>query len=137
MFFEKNLAYDLSLFETGAHKNQNPIPSTKNILNFPVKRNKKTYLKISRLLSILLASFIVLLFSVKIINGQIELSELTQQVYNINRSLEEDKNTETQLKIKLECKLSLSDIEHYSKKNLKMQKPENDQIEYIRVSEDK
>ncbi|MDR0404216.1 MAG: hypothetical protein LBH37_00165 [Oscillospiraceae bacterium] len=133
MSFKKNLAYDLSLFE--AEKENKQALVRDNVIRLPVEKSKKLAFRAGagKISLTLLALTTTLAFSITIINSQIELSELTEEIYKLNKNLEEDKNTETRLKISFESKLSLRDVEEYSKEILKMQKPENSQIEYINI----
>ena len=70
-----------------------------------------------------------------IIHGQVQLTELNQQISNAQNNLEEQQSLYTQLEMKVDASISTSVVEDYAQNNLGMTKVENSQKEFIALSE--
>ena len=70
-----------------------------------------------------------------IIKGQVELTELNQQIASAQVKLEETKSEYTQMQAKMEASLSTAAIEKYAQEHLGMSKATAQQKEYISLSE--
>lgn len=131
----RNLAYDLSVFEEVA-----PKPKKDNILNLPQKRiREKRALQHKRAKMILvtavaIVSFVSLLVTFTIVNNQIKLTELTSKIQNVEKNLQEKESLEVQLKVKNESNFPLSKVEEVAVNELGMAKTDPSQIEYINLS---
>lgn len=125
-FNNRNVAYDLSLFEESTKKN--------NIVRLPKKSHaKKT--KINVLHAVVFGISIV--FTVGIVGtfvcSQVQLNELTAKIAAEEKALSESESAYTQLQVKSETKMSLSVIENFAANNLDMTKLDPSQIEYINL----
>ena len=69
------------------------------------------------------------------IYGQVRLSELTNEINLSTNELSEKQSVYTQLKMKSQSKLSLQTVEEYAEAQLGMRKIEQNQVEYISLSE--
>lgn len=130
---EKNLAYDISLFEE--HK---PVDVKKdNILELP-KNN--TNLKVKSKNHIMTLIFTVLTFSLSVaivgtmVFNQVQLTEITDKTNKITKQLEESRSEHTQLQMKVNEKLAPGMVEEYAKNKLLMEKTNPCQVEYFSLS---
>lgn len=129
---EKNLAYDLSLFDTAMEKEKN------NIVELPVVKNKvrtKQKLSLMNIITMSLLSVAMITVVSTLVFSQVLLTELTENIACLTNELNEKQSIYTQLQMKADAKLSLKTVEEYSKNELGMSKIEASQIEYIRLSE--
>ncbi len=129
---EKNLAYDLSLFDATVKKEKN------NVVELPPFKNKvKTKQKLSLINMITISLLFVAMITVvsTLVFSQVLLTELTENIACLTNELNEKQSIYTQLQMKADAKLSLKTVEEYSKSELGMSKIEPSQIEYIRLSE--
>ncbi|MDR1253959.1 MAG: cell division protein FtsL [Oscillospiraceae bacterium] len=129
---EKNLAYDLSLFEAkpkGQKYRDNIVSLTKN----EEKKQKAKLRPATLILGVCSLAVSVSILGITVYN-QVQLSELTNKIYVAKKSLNESRNEYSQLKIELESQFSRENIEKYSIENLGMRKVDNTQIEYISLS---
>lgn len=132
-FREKNLAYDLSLFE----ENNQEKNKKDNILEIPQNKVVKSQ-KIGRLALLL----IITAFSLStiivglIVYNQVLLTEYTDKIHKASMQLSESKSLNTQLKMKVEAKLSPSIVEKYATEKLSMEKNNCCQVNYISLSTD-
>ncbi|MBQ0098019.1 MAG: septum formation initiator family protein [Oscillospiraceae bacterium] len=157
-FIDRNLAYDLRLFEVPREeKNRNTIKGKKeqkhtssaqhesaktekqnNVVELSpnttkrVKRRKSNFFKIG--VSFVLA-FVVIVAVVFIIRGQVQLTELNQQIADAKADLAEKQSIYTQLEMKVDASISTAVVEKYAQENLGMSKASNSQKEFISLSE--
>ena len=155
MFYDnRNLAYDIRLFEeeeirssrvATPQKTQADKPKKKQ-LNTKVdkksesekhsvkriKRRKNNFLNIS--LAVVFAVVIVAVVGL-IIHGQVQLTELNQQISAAQRDLEEQQSLYTQLEMKVDASISTAVVEKYAQEKLGMTKVTNSQKEFISLSE--
>ncbi|MDQ5983417.1 MAG: Cell division protein FtsL [Eubacteriales bacterium SKADARSKE-1] len=128
---EKNVAYDLSLFEEVTINQQD------NVLELPnkgSKTNKKRKTNPFFVLAVSIFSFICLGIVGTVVYNQVQLTELTANINSVTKKLNESEGVYTQLQVKTESNLSLSIVEDYAKNELKMSKIDPAQIEYISLS---
>lgn len=129
---EKNVAYDLSLFE------EVTINEQSNVLELPNKGSKTTYKpkKANPFLALAISIFSLISLGIvgTIVYNQVQLTELTANINSVTKQLNESEGIYTQLKVKAESNLSLSIVEDYAKNKLKMSKIDPSQIEYISLS---
>lgn len=122
----KNVAYDLSLFEEVKRKN--------NIVKLP-RKTPRAKAKINVVHALALGSLCIA--SVGIIGtfvyNQVQLNELTSKIFISQKALNESQSLYTQLLVKSESKMSLSVIEDYAINNLNMIKLEPSQVEYVNL----
>ncbi|MBQ3416307.1 MAG: hypothetical protein IJH32_00510 [Ruminococcus sp.] len=149
----RNLAYDLRLFEeteeqsasqeNGA-KDKDGLTENKDAAvrekkqNKKVKSVKKSKKKKSGVVGIVVAAILgvaVLVTVVSIIHGQVQLTELNQQIINARDDLSEKQSLYTQLEMKVDSGISTSVVEQYAQDNLSMSKASNSQKEFINLSE--
>ncbi len=130
-FNEKNVAYDLSVFEeVSPQKND-------NILKLPKKSLKKNQAHKGKLTStfyLCATVFLSLMAILMIISNQIQLTELASEIQAAEKQLKESQSVYTQLSVKNEADFSLTKVEEYAKNELGMRKTDPSQIEYINLS---
>lgn len=124
----RNLAYNLPLSEEVKRRK-------KNVVKFPKKELLRRQMR-ARLItgaatiaSLTAAIGVVTVF----INGQVKLTELTEQTTKLSNELKESENVYTQLSMKRESNHSLDKIASKASDDLGMEKIEGSRIEYINV----
>ena len=131
---KQNTAYDFSLFEP-QRKELPRKPS--NVIELPsqqLEENRRPKRKSFRLV----ATFCFMAFMVSILGtlvyGQVQLTELTEQLNSATKQMEEQKSLHTQLKVKSDSRMPLQAAEVYAKDRLGMSKITYAQVECIKLS---
>ena len=155
MYYDnRNLAYDLHLFEqeeirssvVKTPEKEQEVKPTKKKQNTKVdakskdengsvkriKRRKNNFLSISMV--VVFAAVIMAVVGL-IIHGQVQLTELNQQISAAQKNLEEQKSLYTQLEMKVDASISTAVVEKYAQENLGMSKVSNAQKEFVSLSE--
>ncbi|MBQ8057483.1 MAG: hypothetical protein IJ275_04005 [Ruminococcus sp.] len=154
MFYDnRNLAYDIRLFEEEEIRSSKVEAPQKKHADKPkkqqntkvdnkskseshsvkrIKRRKNNFLNIS--LAVVFAVVIVAVVGL-IIHGQVQLTELNQQISAAQGALEEQQSLYTQLEMKVDASISTAVVEKYAQENLGMTKVSNSQKEFISLSE--
>ena len=131
----RNLAYDLSVFEEVAPKRKKD-----NIVSLPQKEisEKRAYeqkrAKMVLIIAAAVVSIVSLLVTFTIVNNQIKLTELTSKIQTVEKKITEGESLEVQLKAKNESNFPLSKVEEVAKNDLDMVKTDPSQTEFINVS---
>lgn len=130
-----NEAYDFTLFEP---KRQQEVPQRKsNIIELPkekLEENRRTRNNPLKAVSGFLALAVMLGMVGTMVYGQVQLTELTDQLNSTTKILNENKSVYTQLKMKSDSQLSLETVENYATQKLGMKKIEQNQIEPVELS---
>ncbi len=130
-----NAAYDFALFEP---KRQQEVPQKKNnIIELPkekLEQNRKAKVNPVKALSGFLALAVIFGMVTTIVYGQVQLTELTEQLNVATKTLDENQSVYTQLKMKSDSQLSLQSVEDYATNKLGMKKIEQSQVEPIELS---
>ena len=71
---------------------------------------------------------------VSIIHGQVQLTELNQQIANAKAELAEQQSLHTQLQMKVDSSISTAVVEEYARDKLNMNKAANSQKEFVNLS---
>ena len=148
-YYNPNAAYDLELFDDDANGTSAPKiekePAVKKKVNKKKKQEKKV-VKIPesdiyrsrrrkhnplKLAVGTIAAAVVTIIIGTIIVGQVQLTELNQSIITAEAALEDAQSVYTQNQMKLEAKLSKSEIEAYAKDELGMTKAANSQKEFV------
>lgn len=128
---EKNLAYDMSLFEERKYIDE----KKDNILILPkkkVKINRKNKLR-TMLVAAVTFSFSVAIVGAILFN-QAQLAEFTDKTNQLSKQLEECRSENTQLQMKIKERFSPEEVENYATSNLDMKKTSPSQVEYFSLS---
>ncbi len=144
-YMDTDRGYDLSLFESegSAARKKKAAPKTHQVkknnvieLSAPMfdKSERRKHNVGSIILGFVCAAVITLCVGF-IIKGQVELTELNQQIASAHTQLEEVKSEYTQMQAKMEASLSTAAIEKYAQQELGMSKATAQQKEYISLSE--
>ena len=144
-YMDADRGYDLSLFESegnAARKKKAAVRKPQAKKNNVIELNMPEYDKAERrkhnigsiVLGFVCAAVITLCVGF-IIKGQVELTELNQQIASAQVTLEETKSEYTQMQAKMEASLSTAAIEKYAQQHLGMSKATAQQKEYISRSE--
>ena len=91
--------------------------------------------RIGRIALIVAAALAVIVIVVSIIHGQVQLTELNQEIINARAELAEKQSVYTQLEMKVDSSISTTAVEQYAKETLNMTKAANSQKEFISLSE--
>lgn len=70
-----------------------------------------------------------------IIHGQVQLTELDQEIADAKAQLAEQQSIYTQLEMKVDSSISTTVVEEYAEKELKMNKAANSQKEFVNLSD--
>ena len=141
----RNAAYDLSLFDDSSdyvpgsaaperkeevHKKQERKRRKNNVVSLPKEELQKKFKIALGTVSGAAATIIIGI----IIVGQVRLTELNQEVITAKETLANAQSVYTQTQMKLESKLSTSDIEKYAEDKLGMTKATNTQKEFVTLA---
>lgn len=131
-----NAAYDFALFEP--KRQQQAVPQKKNnIIELPkekLEQNRRTRVNPAKAISGFLAMAIMLGMVGTIVYGQVQLTELTDQLNAATKTYDENKSVYTQLQMKSNSQLSLQAVEDYATSKLGMKKIEQSQVQPIELS---
>lgn len=149
-----NLAYDLTLFEEpyvdgtsaklrkksseGAVARDDSSQENQDDARTPGKRRVKANRgrkKIGRIAFGVVLGIAVMAIIVSIIHGQVQLTELNQEIVDARSELAEKQSVYTQLEMKVDSSVSTTVVEQYAKDNLSMNKANNSQKEFVSLSE--
>ena len=130
-----NEAYDFTLFEP---KRQLEAPQKKsNIIELPqekLEENRRAKNNPLKILSGFMALLVMLGIVGTMVYGQVQLTELTDQLNKQTKTLNEQQNAYTQMKMKSDSQLSLETVENYATQKLGMKKIEQNQVVPIELS---
>lgn len=150
VYDNRNLAYDLRLFEEEDYiyssstktkqtakvekkpEKKNTADASRKTRHKVIKRRKNNFFLIAGAVSFALAVVVVVSL---IIHGQVQLTELNQQIANANKSLEEKQSLYTQLEMKVDASISTAVVEDFAKRQLGMSKVANSQKEFVSLSQ--
>lgn len=129
-------AYDFELFEPKRKRKLQPHP--KQVIRLPreeLEKNRRPKHRAFKVISV--CTFLVVMLGIvgTFVYGQVRLSELTNEINSTTTELSEQESLYTQLKMKSQAKLSLETVEEYAETQLGMRKLEQNQVEYISLSE--
>lgn len=144
-YMDTDRGYDLSLFESegNAAKKKKAAPKANrsknnNVIELSAPQYDKSQRRKHNVGSIILGfacALVITLCVGFIIKGQVELTELNQQIASAQVQLEEVKSEYTQMQAKMEASISTAAIEKYAQEELGMSKATAQQKEYISLSE--
>lgn len=128
-------AYDFALFEP---KRRQEVPQKENnVIELPkekLEQNRRSALSPFKAVSGFLALLVMLGVVGSFVYGQVQLTELTEQLNTATKTLDENKSVYTQIKMKSDSQLSLQAVENYATNKLGMKKVEKGQVEPVAIS---
>lgn len=132
--YNEGTAYDISLFETPEveEKEESNIRKINKKKSTEVAVKKKNNKILNIVLGVSLSAVAVTLTGI-IIMGQVQLTELNQQISNAQSTLEEQQSLYVQTQMKVEAKYSSDLVEENAQGNLGMSKADSYQKEYIAI----
>ena len=151
-YSHSSLAYDLSLFEgdpdsdaeviedlpaeqKGSSKENNDDRERfKRSGRKARSKSKKRRTGVLRLSLIAVFGIAIAFIVVSIIHGQVQLTELNQEIVNAKAKLAEQQSVYTQLEMKVDSSISTPVVEEYAQNKLHMSKATNAQKEFINLS---
>ncbi len=127
----KNKSEDAAVSEGGAGSNQSITRTTIK------KRNKTSRRKrnIGRIAFGVILGIAVMAMIASIIHGQVQLTELNQEIIDARADLAEKQSVYTQLEMKVDSSVSTTVVEQYAKEHLSMNKANNSQKEFVSLSD--
>lgn len=144
MAYENNAAYKFDAFrdntapklpqkeKTEKKKQDNKVVTLPQEALIKIRRRKHNPFKL--FLGTVTAVIVTVIISAIII-GQVQLTEVNQQIINAEETLRNSQSAYTQNQMAIQSKLSTSEIEKYAQDKLGMSKAENVQKEYVSLSE--
>ncbi len=140
MAYTKTAAYDLSLFDTSAEKIKVKKKKEKRkteVVKLPqeelhkIRFRKRSPFKIAGgIVAVVAITAIV----ITIIMGQVQLTELNQEILTAQNTLADQQSIYTQTQMAVQSNLSTAEIQKYAEDNLGMTKASNTQMEFIELS---
>ena len=154
-----NLAYDFTLFEeqrrapaaamrgrakaedkpvgTGSKEkvNKASAPETSSGRKPRIKRLRRRKSNFIRIAAGVAFGLVAVFMIASIIHGQVQLTEMNQELADARAELSEKQSIYTELEMKVEAAISNSAVEQYAQENLHMTKASNSQKEFISLSE--
>lgn len=157
-YYRSSLAYDLTLFEESESDNASEIrddasqskgEKTAGSANRKDSRNRvrktktkksdkggrRRRSKLGRIIFGVVAGLLMAFVVVSIIHGQVQLTELNQEIADAKARLAEQQSIYTQLEMKVDSSISTTVVEDYAKNNLHMSKATNSQKEFVNLSD--
>lgn len=154
-YYRSSVAYDLTLFEESEADNVSGIEressenkseradggtrnSNKRDRNNRTKKNSKQKgrrSKLGRIIFGVVCGLLMAFVVVSIIHGQVQLTELNQEIADAKARLAEQQSIYTQLEMKVDSSISTTVVEDYAKNNLHMNKATNSQKEFVNLSD--
>ena len=155
-YYRSSLAYDLTLFEESEADNASEIEressgnkgeradggtrnsnkrDRNNRTKKDSKRNGRRRSKLGRIIFGVICGLLMAFVVVSIIHGQVQLTELNQEIADAKARLAEQQSIYTQLEMKVDSSISTTVVEDYAKNNLHMNKASNSQKEFVNLSD--
>lgn len=152
-YSRSSLAYDFTLFEddgraqargkrardraaeSESDPKQNTGGETGSEREGSVKRVRRRKSNFVRIAAAVVFGAAVVFIVASIIHGQVQLTELNQEIVEAKAQLAEQQSVYTQLQMKVDSNISTSAVEEYAKDKLKMSKAANSQKEFVNLSE--
>lgn len=142
-------AYDFSLFEDRVDNTAPAIDPKRreqpkrverpdNIVELPereLKRNARPKRHPIRAMAAALCFSVILATVVSMVYGQVQLTELTEQLNTTTAALAEAESLEVQLSMQATEKMNGSQVEDYAKNTLGMAKISEGQVQYVNVTQ--
>lgn len=99
------------------------------------KRARKRRSHIGRIALTVVFGIALVFVVVSIIHGQVQLTELNQEIADAKAQLAEQQSIYTQLEMKVDSSISTTVVEDYAKNDLNMTKATNQQKEFVNLSD--
>ena len=100
-----------------------------------VKRSSRRKSNFGRITLAVIFGIAIAFIVVSIIHGQVQLTELNQEIVNAKAELAEQQSVHTQLQMKVDSSISTAVVEEYARDKLNMTKATNAQKEFVNLSE--
>lgn len=129
-------AYDFALFEPKREQREGQRKRN-NIIELPqqkLEENRRAKRNPARAVSAFLAMAVMLGIVSTMVYGQVQLTELTEELNAATKTYNESASVYTQLKMKSDSQLSLETVEDYAANKLGLKKIEQNQVEHISLS---
>ncbi len=141
MDYNKTSAYDLSLFDTAAKDlektNRKKKKNTHKVVKMPQEEIHKIRFRKHNPVKVIggtLGIIAIAVVIVTIIMGQVQLTELNQQIISAQNELSNQQSVYTQNQMAVQSNLSTSGIQEYAEDKLGMTKATNAQKEFVELS---
>ncbi len=142
----RNAAYDLSLFESTAvplekepekkksnnQKAKNNVVKISNEQIYIIRKRRHNPLKLA--VGVVFGAVVTFVIAT-IIQGQVQLTELSKEIASANKELSIQQSIYTEMQMKANATLSPSVIDEYAVNKLGMTKAINSQKEFVNLSE--
>lgn len=153
-YYRSNLAYDFTVFEEhkgriddrsnkakektareegGTKKNSKKAERAES--SSGVKRGRRRKSGVARIALCVVFGLAVMFIVGAIIHGNVQLTELNQEISEARATLAEQQSVYTQLEMKVDSSISTAAVEEYAKDKLHMNKAANTQKEFINLSD--
>lgn len=123
-------AYDFELFEPKRVAEEQPRKQS-NVIEFPKEKqeqNAQSRVGIFKLFMMSVTFCVVAGIVGTFVYGQVQLAELSESLGSAQKTLQEQQNVYTQMKIKSDSSLSMEAVEAYAEGELGMKKADENQV---------
>jgi cell division protein FtsL len=131
-------AYDFALFEPKDNAEPERLPQRKsNVIELPkerLRKNRASRPRLRKLIPSFLAFLLIAGITGTYIDGQLQLSELSNAMGAARKTLQEQQNQYTQMKLKSDSSLSMEVVESYATQKLGMQQTTADQVTTVQLT---
>ena len=121
--------------DSSTQKNKDDRRDKKTRSRSGSKRVRKRRSNFARIAAGVVFGIVVAFIVVSIIHGQVQLTELNQEIADAKSQLAEQQSVYTQLEMKVDSSISTTVVEDYAKNNLNMNKATNSQKEFVQLSD--
>ena len=132
---QRNEAYDFSLFEQKPKEERGKRDNIIELSKTQLKQSRKAKVRPVRAIATFLTMAVIVGIVGTMVYGQVQLTELTEELNSATKQAEEDKSVYTQLKMKSDSRLSLQAVEAYAEDKLGMHKISQNQVKCISLSQ--
>ena len=119
----------------GTQQNRSRRQDRRAESNANIKRMRRRRSNIARIVIGVVFGIAVAFIVASIIHGQVQLTELNQEISDAKAQLAEQQSVYTQLEMKVDSSISTTVVEDYAKNNLNMNKATNSQKEFVQLSD--
>lgn len=131
-------AYDFALFEPKRSAGTEQVPQRKsNVIELPKERleeNRRHRVHLGKIIPTFLAFLVISGIVGTYVNGQVQLSEISDEMGTAQKALQEQQNLYSQMKIKSASAFSMEAIETYATQKLGMKKTSSNQVTAVELS---
>lgn len=130
MVYNSKLDYDLLMYEKPAKSRKAALDKEPKVVRrYSAKRNHIPF-------SYFMSAVVFVALTVLMITSYVRLNEVTFTQQQLKGELEKLLTEQQYMKVKIEEKITIKNVEQYAKINLNMSKIDKNRVEYIKISDE-